>query len=235
MGSVAKKGFQLVSGATVNLFTNRAGDYLGYGPEAAELVGIPEPEPKTFMQLPQAPELGRLYCTLFRNREKKVDPGAFLTADCRGSLRRMHKALQEKHGLHLRMGTKPEMMWLKNDENGKPTDGMSKPYCYHFDQLESLMGSALLAAMDEGLDNSLDPGSPEERNICDAMAQGKTVKKLPMSLGEALVHLENDEVVQRGLPGEMFRLYHEYKTDQWAPFLSTVIDWEKDTCMECLP
>jgi len=39
--SVAMKGFQLVYGATVNLFTNRAGDYLGYGPEAAELVGIP--------------------------------------------------------------------------------------------------------------------------------------------------------------------------------------------------
>ena len=32
--SVAKKGFQLVYGATVNLFLNRAGEYLGYGPEA---------------------------------------------------------------------------------------------------------------------------------------------------------------------------------------------------------
>ena len=37
--SVAMKGFQLVYGATVNLFTDRAGNYLGYGPEAAELVG----------------------------------------------------------------------------------------------------------------------------------------------------------------------------------------------------
>ena len=41
--SVAKKGFQLVYGATVNLFTNRAGEYMGYGPEAAELVGIRSP------------------------------------------------------------------------------------------------------------------------------------------------------------------------------------------------
>src|SRR5665809_52042 len=41
--SVAKKGFQLVYGATMNLFLNRHGDYLGYGPEAAELIGIPEP------------------------------------------------------------------------------------------------------------------------------------------------------------------------------------------------
>ena len=45
--SVAMKGFQLVYGATVNLFTDRAGNYLGYGPEAAELVGIPEPETET--------------------------------------------------------------------------------------------------------------------------------------------------------------------------------------------
>ena len=57
--------------------------------EAAELVGIPEPE--TFMQLPWAPTIGRFYCTLFRNREEKVDPGAFLTSDCRGNLRRMHE------------------------------------------------------------------------------------------------------------------------------------------------
>ena len=35
--TVAKKGFQLVYGATVNLFLNRAGEYLGYGPEAASL------------------------------------------------------------------------------------------------------------------------------------------------------------------------------------------------------
>jgi glutamine synthetase len=135
--SIAKKGFQLVYGATVNLFTNRAGDYLGYGPEAAELVGIPEPE--TFMQLPWDKRIGRFYCTLFRNREEKEHAGAFLTADCRGNLRRLHHEFSQKHGgLQLRMGTEPEMMWLKYDENGKPKDGYSKPYCYHIDQFESL-------------------------------------------------------------------------------------------------
>ena len=111
--TVAKKGFQLVYGATVNLFTDRAGNYMGYGPEAAELVGIPEPE--TFMQLPWAPEIGRFYCTLFRNREEKVDPGAYLTADSRGNLRRMHEEFKAKHGRQLRIGTEPEMMWLKFD------------------------------------------------------------------------------------------------------------------------
>ncbi|MEM7687251.1 MAG: glutamine synthetase, partial [Pseudomonadota bacterium] len=132
--SVAKKGFQLVYGATMNLFTDRAGNYMGYGPEAAELVGIPEPE--TFMQLPWAPKIGRFYCTLFRNREEKVDPGGYLTADCRGNLRRLHKKFQEKHGRQLRIGTEPEMMWLKFNENGVPEEGFSKPYCYHIDQFE---------------------------------------------------------------------------------------------------
>ena len=134
--SVARKGFQLVYGATMNLFLNRRGDYLGYGPEAAELIGIPEPE--TFMQLPWDKRVARLWCTLFRNREERVEPGAFLTADARGNLRRIHEQFQKEHGLQLRHGTEPEMMWLKKDESGQPNGGYSNPYCYHIDQFESL-------------------------------------------------------------------------------------------------
>ena len=437
--SVAQKGFQLVYGATVNLFTNRHGEYLGYGPEAAELVGIPDPE--TFMQLPWDKRIGRFYCTLFRNREEKENPGGFLTADGRGNLRRLHDDFQKKHdGLHLRMGTEPEMMWLKKGEDGKPDGGFSKPFCYHIDQFESLrpvymkvmeysramgldmiqgdhedapgqlelnwmfddvlknadrlttyrqicaqvarefnliacfmtkpfmgvsasgchhnmslwrggeekfkptgndpdnlpgmqhnymyisggentfmpddddpqmpgkaglvaiggivhhlraltaigsstvnsyrrlwdtgfwapvfadwgfqnrttglrvsapgrfeyrsvdsmvnpylMGSTILAAADDGIDNQLDPGEPEERNIYEAIKAGKEVKKLPMSLGEALEALADDEVVQRGMPGEMYRLYHEYKWDEWERFMHTVTEWDQDTYMDCLP
>ena len=437
--SIAQKGFQLVYGATVNLFTNRSGDYLGYGPEAAELVGIPEPE--SMMQLPWEPKIARFFCTLFRNREEKVDPGGYLTADCRGNLQRLHEQFQEKHnGLQLRVGTEPEMMWLKKDEQGRPAGGFSKPFCYHIDQFESLrpvymqviryarkmgldmiqgdhedapgqlelnwtfddvlrnadrlttyrqicaqvarefnliacfmskpfmgvsasgchhnlslwhggedvlkrtgndpdnlpgmahnytyvsggrntfmpdgddpqmpgkdglkaiggivhhlraltaigastvnsyrrlwdtgfwapvfadwgfqnrttglrvsapgrfeyrsvdsmvnpylMGSTILAAADDGIVNNLDPGEPEERNIYEAIDAGKQVKKLPMSLGEALDALAADEVVKRGLPGEMYRLYHEYKTDEWERFMHTVSDWDLDTYIDCLP
>ena len=98
-----------------------------------------------------------------------------------------------------------------------------------------IMGTTLLAAMDDGLTNNLDLGQPEERNIYEAIKDGKDVKKLPMSLGEALTHLEGSEVVRRGMPGGMYRLYHEYKHDEWARFMSTVTDWDKDTYMECLP
>jgi glutamine synthetase len=135
--TIAEKGFQLVYGSTANLFTDRHGKYIGFGAEASELVGLPDPE--TFMQLPWDKRVARVFCTLFRNREEKENPGAFLTADCRGNLRRIHQEFQDKHdGLHLRHGCEPEMMWLKKDEEGKPNGGFSKPFCYHIDQFESL-------------------------------------------------------------------------------------------------
>jgi glutamine synthetase len=39
-GMIARKGFQLVYGSTANLFVDRHGHYIGYGPESRELVGI---------------------------------------------------------------------------------------------------------------------------------------------------------------------------------------------------
>ena len=47
--------------------------------------------------------------------------------------------------------------------------------------------------------------------------------------------LKNNDVVKRGMPGEMYRLFHEYKYDEYARFMSTVTDWDNDTYMECLP
>ena len=435
--SVAERGFQLVYGATVNLFLNRHGDYLGYGPQEKELVGIPEPE--TFCQLPWDKRVARIWCTLFRNREERNDPGAFLTSDSRGNLRRIHAQFQEDHdGLHLRHGTEPEMMWLKRGEDGRPDGGFSKPYCYHIDQFESLrpvymrvieysramgldmiqgdhedapgqlelnftfddalrtadrlttyrqicaqvarefdliacfmtkpfmgvsasgchhnislwrggeeelkplgndplpgmennftylkggentfmpdtddvqlpgkvglqvvggivkhlgaltaigastvnsyrrlwdtgfwapvfadwgyqnrttglrisapgrfeyrsvdsmvnpylMAGAILKAAEDGIVNDIDPGPPEDRNIYQAMEAGKLVKKLPMTLGAALDALAEDEVIQAAMPGDMYRLYEEYKRDEWERFLHTTTEWDMDTYLNCLP
>lgn len=132
----AEKGFQLVYGATANLFIDRHGQYIGYGPESSELIGIPDPE--TFLQLPWDKRVARVFCTCFRNREEDANGGGHLSSDCRGNLRIHHGEFQKKHKMHLRMGCEPEMMWLKKDELGKPDGGFSKPYCYHIDQFESL-------------------------------------------------------------------------------------------------
>ena len=434
--STAERGFQLVYGATANLFLDRHSNYIGYGPEASELVGIPDPE--TFVQLPWDKRIGRVFCTLFRNREEEVNPGGYLTSDCRGNLRRVDEKFRKDHkGLHLRHGTEPEMIWLKKGPDGKPGGGYSKPYCYHIDQFESLrpvilkvidyaramgidmiqgdhedspgqlelnftfdealrtcdrlttyrqicaqvgrefdliacfmckpfmgvsasgchhnislwrggedvvntmkqnplpglegsftyrvqgentfmplpgenkpgpvglnciggvmahlpaltaigcstvnsyrrlwdtgfwapvyadwgyqnrtcglrvsaqgrfeyravdamvnpylMAGALLTAFDDGIRRKLDPGDPEQRNIYRAMEEGKQVKKLPMSLGEALEKLEQDEVIKSALPGEMFKVYMHYKRDEWERFLATTTEWDLNTYLDCLP
>ncbi|PIG93112.1 glutamine synthetase [Gloeocapsopsis sp. IPPAS B-1203] len=434
--AIAQNGFQLVYGATANLSLDRHRNYIGYGPEASELVAIPDPE--TFCQLPWDKRVARVFCTCFRNREEPNDPGAYLTSDCRGNLRRIHAEFQQEHnGLHLRHGCEPEMMWLKKGTNGKPDGGVTKPNCYHIDQFEELrpvflkvieysqamgldmiqgdhedapgqlelnfmfddalrtcdrlttyrqicaqvarehnliacfmtkpfmgvsasgchhnlslwrggeaivkdfsnetlpgmagtfqydkggentflpsqssklpgaiglnciggviehlgaltaigcstvnsyrrlwdtglwapvyadwgyqnrtcglrvsapgrfeyravdsmvnpylMAAGLLKAFDDGIKRNLDPGEPEHRNLYEAMEAGKQVKKLPMSLGEALDRLATDEVIKSALPGEMYQVYTWYKRDEWERFLSTVSNWDIENYLDCLP
>ena len=135
--SMARKGFQLVYGSTANLFVDRHGEYIGYGPEAWELVGLPEPE--TFQQLPWDSKIARVWCTCFRNREDQEKPGSFLTSDCRGNLKRIQDEFEDRTGMHLRAGMEPEMMWLKMRPDGTPdVQGVTKPYCYHIDQFSEL-------------------------------------------------------------------------------------------------
>ncbi len=433
----AERGFQLVYGSTANLFIDRSKKYIGYGPEAWELVGIPEPE--TFVQLPWDKRVARVFCTLFRGREHPENPGAFLSSDCRGNLRRIHNDFNKKQGLNLRVGAEPEMMWLKRDENGKPAGGFSKPYCYHIDQFESLrpvymkaieysramgldiiqgdhedapgqlelnfmfdealpnadrlttfrqvcaqvarehniiacfmskpfmnvsgnachtnislwrggerqvnpigneplpgmeevfsftqggentflpdtdnprqpsqtglyamggllehargltvlgcstvnsyrrlldfgfwaplyanwgyqnrttavrnsapgrfeykvvdsmhnpylLAAGLLTALDDGITRKLDPGPQETRNVYDVIDEVKgKCPALPMSLGEALDAHEQDTVVREALPGEMYKVFMEYKRDEWDRFLATPTEWDVDNYMDCLP
>jgi glutamine synthetase len=410
--SIAAKGFQLVYGATANLFVDRHGDYIGYGPEAAELVCIPEPE--TFMPLPWDEKVARVWCQCFRNREEREDPGAWLTSDSRANLKRMQAELEQKTGLHLRAGTEPEMMWLKLKEDGTPdVKGVTKPYCYHIDQFSELqpiihkvieygqamgldmiqgdhedapgqielnfnfdraeatadnlstfrqicrqvgrelgafpcfmpkpfMGvsangchhnislwegdrnafdpdtddrqkpsqtglyaiggilehlgaltavtastvnsyrrlwdtgfwapvfadwgyqnrttalrvsapgrfeyrsvdsavnpylslAVLIAAMADGIERKLDPGVPEERNIYEAMAEGKQVQRIPMTFGDALDALEADEVIRSAMPGDLYRVFMHYKRDEWERYCATVSDWDVEEYLDVLP
>ena len=95
--------------------------------------------------------------------------------------------------------------------------------------------AALIKAMEDGLDRDLDPGPPEERNIYEAMEAGKDVKKIPLSLGEALDALREDEVVKSALPDEMFMVFEHYKRDEWERFMATVTDWDVEEYLDILP
>ena len=67
------------------------------------------------------------------------------------------------------------------------------------------------------------------------MEAGKQVKKLPMTLGDALEALKKDEVIKSAMPGEMHRLYDEYKRDEWERFLHTRRSGISKTYLNCLP
>ena len=81
----------------------------------------------------------------------------------------------------------------------------------------------------------IDPGQPEERNIYDAMNSGKQVKKIPMTLGEALDALDGDEVIKAALPGDMYRVFSHYKRDEWERYCATVTDWDVQEYLDILP
>ena len=71
-----RKASSWLYGSTANLFTNRNGDYIGYGPEAHELVGIPDPE--TFVQL-GTKELQEFSVLVLETGEEENDPGVAIS------------------------------------------------------------------------------------------------------------------------------------------------------------
>ena len=128
---VAEKGYQLVYGATANLFTDRAGNYIGFGPEESELAAMADLS--TFAPLPWDPRVARVYCDCY-----DTETGELLDADPRQNLKRVVAEFEEELGYSFLIGIEPEMMWLKRGEDGAEPEGVTKPYCYHIHQFEEL-------------------------------------------------------------------------------------------------
>ncbi len=95
--------------------------------------------------------------------------------------------------------------------------------------------AGLIKVMDDGIERKLDPGEPEEGNIYEAIEAGKQVRRVPMTLGEALEALDADEVVKSALPGEMYRVFMHYKRDEWERYCATVTDFDRDEYLDVLP
>ena len=108
----------------------------------------------------------------------------------------------------------------------RSVDSMHNPY---------LLGAALLKACDHGISKKMQPAAPESRNIYEAQKAGKDVKKLPLSLGEALERLSEDEIIKSAMPDEMYKVFHWYKNDEWERFLGATTQWDLDTYLDCLP
>jgi glutamine synthetase len=95
--------------------------------------------------------------------------------------------------------------------------------------------AALIKAMDDGITNEIDPGTPEERNIYEAMQGGKEVRRIPMTFGDALDALDADPLIQSAMPGEMYKVFRHYKRDEWERYCATVSDWDREEYLDILP
>jgi glutamine synthetase len=95
------------------------------------------------------------------------------------------------------------------------------------------MAAGLVAAVDDGLRNRIDPGAPLPTNsyLTDRADRGT----LPMNLGEALAELDRDPVVRSALPGDMYNVFTAYKRDEWERFLATTTSWDFDVYLDYVP
>ncbi len=128
---VAEKGYQLVYGATANLFTDRYGNYIGFGPQESELAALADLD--TFAVLPWEPRVARVFCDCY-----DTETGELLDADPRQNLKQIVHEFEQELGLSFLIGIEPEMMWLKKPVDGEVPQGVTKPYCYHIHQFEEL-------------------------------------------------------------------------------------------------
>ncbi|MGH2851772.1 MAG: hypothetical protein ACRDLP_14290, partial [Solirubrobacteraceae bacterium] len=109
---VAERGYQLVYGATANLFTDRYGNYIGFGPEESELAAVADLD--TFAVLPWDRRVARVFCDCY-----DTESGELLDADPRQNLRRIAHEFEEELGYQFRIGNEPEMMGHRRGEEGE--------------------------------------------------------------------------------------------------------------------
>ena len=89
--------------------------------------------------------------------------------------------------------------------------------------------------MDDGIKRKVDPGPPEERNIYEAMAGGKEVKRIPMTFGDALDALDDGRGRPVGAARRHVRVFSHYKRDEWERYCAEVSDWDVKEYLDVLP
>ncbi len=126
------KGVQFHGSAIADVAADRHGELFGGGIAAEEFAVMPDAD--SFQVLPWEPSVGRFLCSLYRRDDSHRDPGAPLSTDVRGAMRRAIDGLEEHTGYELRSGTEPEVTW-----KGEGYDPVARPgvsTAYHAGTLE---------------------------------------------------------------------------------------------------
>ena len=129
-----QKGVQFHGSAVTDLASDRHGGLVASGPDAEELVALPDAA--TFAVLPWDGQVARFFCNLYRRPDSATDPGAPLATCARTTLARAHASFHEGTGLELRTGCEPEMSWIGDDIT--PHAQPNRTPAYHFGSLEMM-------------------------------------------------------------------------------------------------
>jgi glutamine synthetase len=104
-------------------------------------------------------------------------------------------------------------------------DGACNPY---------LATAAVIAAGLDGIENRLDPGEPHNVNLYELTPQqlkDEGIAILPQNLHEALLALEQDEVIRNAL-GPVADEFLRLKYMEWVEYMRHVSEWEVDSYLE---
>jgi glutamine synthetase len=91
--------------------------------------------------------------------------------------------------------------------------------------------AAMLAAGMDGIDNQIDPGTPNHDNLYEAPWEelhARGIGHLPATLLAAIEALSQDDVVRNSLGAEYADYYIQVKTDEWESYHNSVSQWELD-------
>ncbi|MBB5255142.1 type III glutamate--ammonia ligase [Sulfurisphaera ohwakuensis] len=92
-------------------------------------------------------------------------------------------------------------------------DGLVNPY---------LAVVAILAAGLDGVNKKIEPGSP----IINGLSDNKELKQLPADLREALLELQNDDVLKSALGKDFVDNYVDLKMSEWREYAYQVTEWD---------
>lgn len=107
----------------------------------------------------------------------------------------------------------------------KIPDASVNPYLSH---------TVLLAAMERGLAEQIDPGAPQVLSSYETSVESP-FQALPTTLGDAIRAFAADDLVTGALGPELTDLLIEYKTDEWLRYCGVVTDWEREMYLEFMP
>jgi glutamine synthetase len=86
-----------------------------------------------------------------------------------------------------------------------------------------------LAAGLDGIANEIDPGPPVDANVWELAAEDREkyqVEILPANLGEAIVELEQSDVIREAMGEHLFANFVAAKKQEWSDYISQVTEWE---------